>query len=403
MTIWVLAFLLITALSLLGWRQGVIRVGFSFIGILIAALLAGPLARLVKPILVMVGVKSTILLGVLAPLIGFAFVLTIFKVAGFSVYQKVDVYFKYKAGDLRIALWERLNHRLGLCLGIFNGVLYFVLLSWGIYALSYWTVQAGTPDNQPTTLKIMNRLGNDLDKSGFSRVARSIDRFPKEYYDTADIVGLIYSNPLLEARVSRYPGFLSIAEKPEFQDIASDNQFTEMRQQHKPIIDLINYPKTQAILKNPELMKQIRGVLIPDLADLRTFLETGRSAKYDAQQILGRWQFDLNYTVFMIHRAKPNLSASEMQKQKKQMSAAFSKSGLVATTEHEVFLKNVPKVVAGATSGAEVQNVAGTWEGDGGKYIVSFKNGKGDVTANVEGDRLSLKGDGLELAFTRED
>jgi len=151
MTIWLLAFLLIAALSLLGWRQGVIRVAFSFVGIFIGALLAGPLGKLVKPILVIFGIKSTVLLGILAPLIAFAFILTIFKVAGFSVYQKVDVYFKYKAGDLRIALWERLNHRLGLCLGIFNGVLYFILLAWAIYVLSYWTVQAGTPDNQPTT------------------------------------------------------------------------------------------------------------------------------------------------------------------------------------------------------------------------------------------------------------
>jgi len=250
----------------------------------------------------------------------------------------------------------------------------------------------------------MNRLGNDLDHAGFARVARSIDRFPEEYYETADIVGLIYSNPLLEARLSRYPGFLSIAEKPEFQDIANDNQFTEMRQQHKPVLDLINYPKTQAILKNPELMKQIRSVLIPNLKDLRGFLETGRSTEYDQQQILGRWHFDLNYTVFMIHRAKPNLSASEMQKQKKQMAAAFSKANLVATTEHEVFVKNIPKTVlaGGGVPTADVQSVTGKWEGDGGKYIVNLP-GKGEISANVEADRLMLKGEGLELAFTRED
>jgi hypothetical protein len=57
------------------------------------------------------------------------------------LYRKVDVHFKYHAGDLRLALWERLDHRLGLCLGLFNGAAYFIIISWAIYALSYWTAQ----------------------------------------------------------------------------------------------------------------------------------------------------------------------------------------------------------------------------------------------------------------------
>ena len=36
---------------------------------------------------------------------------------------------------------QRLNARLGLCLGVVNGTLYLILLSFVIYVFSYWTVQ----------------------------------------------------------------------------------------------------------------------------------------------------------------------------------------------------------------------------------------------------------------------
>ena len=67
------------------------------------------------------------------------------------VHQKVDVHFKYHAGDLRLALWERLSRRLGLCLGLVNGALYIILISFVIYAFSYWTVQMATDDKDPKT------------------------------------------------------------------------------------------------------------------------------------------------------------------------------------------------------------------------------------------------------------
>src|ERR1035438_595732 len=129
------------SLAGIGYRQGAIRVAFSLIGIVFGALLAGPLGRLVRPLLVILGVKTPTLAWLLAPLIVFVLISVIFKVAALMVHQKVDVHFKYHAGDLRLSLWERLNRRLGLCLGLANGALYLILLSIVIYPLSYWTVQ----------------------------------------------------------------------------------------------------------------------------------------------------------------------------------------------------------------------------------------------------------------------
>src|SRR5882724_8752450 len=111
MTIWILAFLLLASLAGLGWRQGAIRVAFSLVGILLGALLAAPLSGAVKPILSATGVKSPVLLWLIPPLVVFVIVLAIFKVAALVVHKKVEVHYKYNAGDLRLKLWERLNHR----------------------------------------------------------------------------------------------------------------------------------------------------------------------------------------------------------------------------------------------------------------------------------------------------
>src|ERR1041385_3506658 len=148
MTIWILALLLLFSTAGLGFRQGVVRVAFSLTGILFGALLALPLARLVKPLLSACGLKNPVLLWLLPPFIVFVIILTIFKVVALVVHQKVEVYYKYNAGDLRQALCERVSRRLGLCLGLANGMAYFVLLTAVVYMLSYWTVQmsAGASD-----------------------------------------------------------------------------------------------------------------------------------------------------------------------------------------------------------------------------------------------------------------
>jgi hypothetical protein len=396
MTIWLLALLWLAILAGLGFRQGAIRVAFSLLGILLGVLLAGPIGKLIKPVIMAVGLKNPMIVGPLAPLIAFILISIIFKAAALAVHQKVDVYFKYQAGDLRLALWERLNRRLGLCLGLLNGTVYFILSAWAIYSLSYWTVQTGGGDSNPTTLKVLNRMGEDIGSSGFIKVARAMDRMPDTYYETADIAGLVFNNPLLEARLSRYPAFVGLAERPEFQALASDQSFAEMRQRGEPVLKLLNHPAVQNILGNHELVNAIRKTLVPDLKDLRAFLETGRSPKYEAENILGRWTFDVNYTLLAIRKTKPNLPSSELSKMKKGLMATYAKTAMVATTDHKAILKNLPQAVS------PQPNLEGDWKGAEGKYILNLP-GKGEASANVDGDRLTVTGGGLDLAFSREE
>jgi hypothetical protein len=327
-------------------------------------------------------------------------VLTAFKITGFILSNKVELHFKYKAG-VQLMLWERMNHRLGLCLGLFNGAAYLVLLSMAIYLLSYWTYQMATPNNDPFVVRVVNRLGGDLEKSGMSTVARSIDRAPTAYYDAADVVGLIYHNPLLEARLSRYPAFLGLGERPEFQDLATDAQFTEAWQSQKSIASIINYPKVQNILKNPQTLKAVHDAVLPNLQDLHTFLTNGTS-KFDSEAILGRWDFHLNNILAEMRKSRPTLSRNI--EARRLMSAGFGRTVLVATPEGQAIVKNLPRFRAGAAA-PEVQTVAGEWKNQDGKYEMIFNmDGRTiNCAVTVQGNRLAINGPGMELGFVREE
>src|SRR5215204_20510 len=100
MTIWLLALVLLASLAGLGFRQGAIRVAFSLLGILLGIALAGPLGKLLKPALVAVGIKNPTLVWLLGPFIVFLLVSIVFKIGAMTAHHKVDVFYKYRAGDL---------------------------------------------------------------------------------------------------------------------------------------------------------------------------------------------------------------------------------------------------------------------------------------------------------------
>jgi hypothetical protein len=403
MMIWLLALLVLASLAGLGYRQGAIRVGFSFLGIVVGALVAVPLGHLLSRVLGWVGLKDPLLLWALGPILVFLIVSIIFKVAAAAVHHKADVYYKYHAGELRMVLWERLNQRAGLCLGLLNGVAYLVLIAFVIYVGSYATVQVATSERDPKWMRLLNTFGRDLHTTGFDKVARSLDSIPQENYAMVDFAALVYHNPLAEARLTSYPAFLPLAELSEFQSLGTDKDFTEGWQRMDPVMDLLSVPTVMAIRGNPELLKLIWNTVQPDLSDLRTYLQTGRSAKYDPTTILGRWRFDVKAAVSAVRRAKPNLPSSEMQKVRQNMEAAFSKAGLVVKPDNTLTFRDVPPLKASTTGAAGgLQTFQGQWKQmEGSKYQLSFSGL--DVVATVEGDRMAFKTDSTELIFARED
>ncbi len=401
MTIWLLAVLLVASVAALGYRQGAIRVGISFIAILVGALLAMPLGGLVAKLLKVFGLKDPVLLWALGPIIVFILISAGFKVGAAALHQKIDVHYRYHAGDLRFALWERLNHRLGLCLGVLNGVAYVVLLSFLIYVPSYLTVQIASADGDPKWMRILNTLGTDLHSTGLDKVACAVDRVPQIDYQMADFAALLYRNPLLEARLASYPAFLGLAERPEFTALGGDKQFTDSWQRQVPAMQLLEAGGLQMIRGNPELMKQIWTTVETDLPDVNAYLASGRSAKYDPIQILGRWKFDVNAAVSAMRRAKPNLASSEMQKIKAAMRGTFAKTRMVAKPDKQVTIRDIPNPRAPMAGGA-LQTLQGQWiDLEANKYQLTIQGAT--LPATIQGDRLTVKGEAMDLVFNRED
>ncbi len=405
MTIWLLAILLMASTAALGYRQGAIRVVVSFFGIIVAALLAPALGKFVKPLITAFGVTNPVWPWFLCPIVVFVIISALFKAAALPLHQKVDVHFRYHAGDLRQVLWERLNRRLGLCLGLFNGAAYFILISFLIYSLSYWSFQIANSEDDPKTVRWLNRLGQDLNSSGFDKVARAIDRMPETYFQTADLAGLLYHNSLLEARLARYPAFLSLSERSEFVAIGADKEFIEMRTRQESLSALLKHGTLQAVMSNPELLRLIWTTTLANLQDLTAYLQTGTSSKYGSQKLLGRWRFDVPYAAATLRKLRPTMSANEMQRTRAWMRAVFDQTKLLATTEGTATLRNLPELKPPAPNAPPAtgpQTLQGTWKDLDGRYQFNFQ-GKDDIFGTIESDRLVLTVEGMPLAFLPED
>jgi hypothetical protein len=405
MTIWLLVVLMIASVAALGFRQGVIRVSISFFGIIVGALLAPVLGRFLVPVLGVFGVKHPVMLWVLGPVIVFFVISMLFKAGAAVAHQKVDCHFKYRTSDLRQALWERLHHRLGACVGVANGVLYVIILVWGIYAFSYWSVQIADSPDSPRMVRLLNRMGKDLRETGLARVAGAVDGMPARFYDMADVAGLLYQNSLLEARLMRYPGFLGLAERSDFQALVNDKEFAELRQRQVSIYRLMENGSAAAILRTPDSLRLMWNTVVPELADLRSFLETGISKKYAGMKIVGRWYFDVNGAFNLLRRTRTNIPAREMQNWKRWIATAFGKTSIVAMPEKKVIVKNVPQVAqAGGNFSTDTRTLEGEWKDLDTRYLLVMQDAGKEETfsATVEGDRMTVTSRGFGMVFERE-
>lgn len=406
MTIWILALVLLAAGAGLGLRQGAIRTGISFVGIVTAVLFAGMLGNLLKPLFPRVSIQNPTLIWALAPLIAFVVILIVFKVAGFFIHREVYLFYKYQAGDLRLALWQRLNSRIGLCIGLLNGATYLLLVSFVIYNLSYWTVQIAPSSNEPIEIRALNEMGNDLEATGLAGAARSVAPLPDLYYQLADLAGLLRQNPQLKKRLENYPAFLSLAERDDLKQLGQDDNFQNAWQNLAPITQLLKDSQIMAILENTGLTATLLGVIQSNWDDLNGYLRTGKSAKYGSEKILGRWDFNVNMSISRLLIAHPKISPAEIKALRSLWSSAYAQTVFIAAADHQAFLENVPrfKVEKGAAAVAEKMSFQGHWSSDGTNYDLSLR-GNGQhlfMTAHTEELRLTIKSSNDSWVFDHE-
>ncbi len=407
MTIWILAVLVIAAVTLAGWRQGAIRAGISFVGILFAALLAVPVGKLVHPLLTHLGASNPVTAWALAPVVGFILVLIVFKIVAHQVHRRVEHFYRYKASDLQLALWQRANSRMGICIGLLNGALYFILISFFIFNLAYWTTQTAAAASQPAIIRLVNDLGHDLQSTGFSRTAAAVGTVRPEYYEVADLAGFLMQNPQTGQRLVEYPGLTSLWEQSDMQPLVQDPTVTNALSSGATLSEIMKDDNVRAFMVNKEQTKQVMGILETNLDDLMAYLQTGKSAKYDGQKIIGRWEFNPAVTLAWTRQSHPKMPASEMRSIRAWLTQAFTQTRLLATGDNQIFLKSLPKLkpVAGQTPTVEYNDWKGDWAVNGTNYDVHVAlNGEDKfMTATAEELRLTIKDGNNLMIFDRAD
>lgn len=407
MTIWILAILVMTAAALAGWRQGAIRAAISFAGILFAVLLCGLAGKLIHPLLPHLGASSPITAWALAPVVGFVLVNIVFMVAAQPVHKRVEHYYRYNAGDLRQALWERLNTRVGICIGVLNGAIYFILISFLVFNLSYWTTQLATAPKQPAAIRLVNALGTDMQASGFARTASAVGTLPPLYYEMADLGGLLLQNPQVGQRLVEYPALMSVWERDDMLALVNDPALTNALASGASLGEILNNPNVQSLLKNPEQTKLLTGILQTNMADLTAYLQTGKSAKYDGEKIIGRWEFNPAVTFAWLRQSQPKMSVNEARYLRALMFQAYADTRVLVAGDNQVFVKHFPHITVnpGQPPTTEYGDWKGDWTANGTNYDLHVTlNGEDKfMTATAEDLRLTVKDGKTLMIFDRAD
>jgi len=395
MILWIIALLLLGLLGMVGYYQGAVRTGLSSVGLIVAGLLAVPLGTVLSPILKLVGVKHPVWLAFIGPFVAYLVILAIFKSVGFVVHKKVEGHYKYHNSDTLRLMFEHLNQRLGIPLGLLNATIYTFLIGVLFYILGYFTVQASTPDKDTFTMKLVNRVNEDLKASRFDKAIAPFLFTKERYYDAVDVLGDIFHNPVLQNRLASYPPLLPIADRSEFKDVGNDVKFQAFWLGGPSFNEFKSHPKVAPLLDNGELYTSVRAALNNDFKDLKIYLETGKSDKYGDEKIVGRWDLDPAASMAHARKVKPNITTVELRWLRRSLNV-LNNANFVA------FLDNKARLKLPTTN--SVQTLQGTWKSTGGSsYVLSFTEGKrqAEFPATLEGNRLAISKDNLTLIFDK--
>jgi hypothetical protein len=233
---------------------------------------------------------------------------------------------------------------------------------------------------------------------------------PQSYYDAADAAGMIFQNSLLEARLARYPAFLMLGERPEFQALATDQAFSEMRMRQASLNEVMQHGTVKAVVENPDMLRMLWSIVEPNLADLNAFLTNGVSEKFAGQPLIGRWNFNARGTTAALRKTRPNIPATEMQRFRRTVVTPYFRTRLVIGlegTEQKVVIKDLPSLRENPAPGnpLTMQNGQGSWSGRGSLFQLEFTLADGEmkIPAVLEAGRLSLTVNKNVIVFERED
>ena len=419
MTIWILALILFGILGSLGRQVGAIRMGISLIGVTVGVFAAGPLAPFFRTLLELATVKDQITLLALGAPVAFLTVLVIFNSIAAAVYQQVSRYYKYRVDDDIRLQWERMDGQLGLCVGLVAAVGYLVAASAYVYHVGNITKQFESPGENPFSLKLVNKMRDDLSSTKFDRVAAGIGKVSPELTQTADLLGLLYNNNELQTRLPDYPLFTSLTENSELRNLFTGQPFAAMLPAKTNVSLILNDPTTEQVMNHAEIKRVLKELDKPDLVK---FLKTGRSEIFSKEPLLGKWQLDIASTVKHFARANPKATVVDHNRLRGILRYRMADYLLVATPDSKVFVKGTQKPLPAfpvlltqrfAFTGqppAMPTNqpptiLSGTWKKAADKYQVVVRVDKTDLppadAGFVENGKLAAGIGGNVLVFDR--
>jgi hypothetical protein len=283
-----------------------------------------------------------------------------------------------------------------------NALAYLVLLSFIIFNFSYWTTQVATSDNESRLVKLLNRMGRDSETTGYAQIARAIDPMPEFYFKAADLAGLLWQNPQLRDRLADYPMLMSLAERDDFRQLGQDSGFQNAWKQHMPIKNLINDSQIQSLWQNQATVNLVWGIIQENFDDLYAYLQTGQTAKYDSENIVGRWDFNAGAATAIMLQSRPVISSREMRAMRAMMTQSYARTAFVAGADGRAFLKNLPHFRTPTTF--DTADWQGTWKNAGTNYNLSLNsNGqRRSMPVQIDGTRLTIEDDKNTLVFDRE-
>lgn len=333
MLIWLLVLVLVGGFAAIGFQTGSIRASVSLLGVVLGLLLAPLVGGLLTPLFASAGVVWQ---QILPTVVGFVLVWAVGFGLGFVAHKPVELHFKYREDDSTRVSFERMNKALGVFVGMLAGVLVFLAVGKSIYAKGHLTTQLAAEAGEASPVSHVNQLRNDMAQSGWDKIFASLDRTPAQDYAIDDILGLIHANPLIQGRVQNYPPFLALGERSEFTDLGADADFQKLLQDRAGFTAIYTHPKSQAILGNAELRQLL---LATDLKDLKTYLETGKSPKFDDEKLLGRWRADVGSTVTDARRKRTNLQRADLKALRFMLNTVLKQASLTAYTDGRYVLK----------------------------------------------------------------
>jgi hypothetical protein len=313
MSIWILALVLCGLFAVIGFFSGAIRTAMMLLGVMIASFITGPIAPKLTGLMPKIGIKHPLWIQFAPYIIVFSLIALVIFGIGFAIHHKVALIYKYSRDDFSRMKWERMNKHVGISVGLAIAIMLFFVIAQVAFVGGYVTAELsdeGSSANNPVWVKFLSALRSDMQSTGLDKSVAALDKTPPYFYDAADVVALIYHNPSVDMqnRLANYPYFLSLGQRPEFQEAASDKEFNDLLFSKAAFGQIINHPQTQRFIQNQEVIDILKGV---DLKDLETYLKTGKS-KFDDEKILGRWTLDKDAILTHVRKMQPNIKGNDL-------------------------------------------------------------------------------------------